>query len=57
MVTTTWVTDDDDNDDDSDGGRGRGRGLTDFNSIRDGVGGGIGDWRKRDSVVSTYGSS
>ena len=55
MVMTTWVTDDDYNDDDSDGGRGRG--LADFNSIRDGVGGGIGDWRKRDSVVSTYGSS
>ena len=52
---TTWVTEDDDNDDHGDGGRGRG--LTDGNSIRDGVGGGIGDWRKRDSVVSTYGSS
>ena len=48
---TTWVTDDDDNDDDGDGGRG----LTDGNSIRDGVGGAIGDWRKR--VISTYGSS
>ena len=55
MVMTTWVTDDDDNDDNGDGGRGRG--LTNGNSIRDDVGGGIGGWRKRDSVVSTYGSS
>ena len=54
MIMTTWVTDDDDDDDDDGDG---GRALRDGNNIRDGVGGGIGDWRKRDSIISTYGSS